>query len=281
MGYSRTDWNDIITQVNALLAECDGDPLEEVDECHRWAKSDIEDVHTALVEVCEDNSFEDVPDLWSQAMIDEIQAAIDEGACCEGGSGACPTYETGFESISFDPQTSSDNNAMALWLTHAAEVTGKLSEIDTLGGELCSISASKQDRVDDGEDPAVIDAEIAAKEDEIRSKAGELDTLVDQGWASIGSIAGGSGPQVSFAGPISANIESFNVPYLEVLIGKYRGCESNPLAECRATWNWDRGEFGTPSGISVPGGRYVTTPGRTVPTSAGPTSLGISWQYEV
>lgn len=76
-------WNEVIRRVNALIPECpDVQPLPEVGLNHRWAKSDIRAVHDKLKELCDENTFSAIPELWKQSIIDEIVAAIDNGACC-------------------------------------------------------------------------------------------------------------------------------------------------------------------------------------------------------
>lgn len=84
--WKRDDWNDIIRQVNELAqnpdAGCDPvEPLEEVEASHRWSKSDIRQVQNKLKEICDENEFDDVPNLWKQRTVDEINEAIARGWC--------------------------------------------------------------------------------------------------------------------------------------------------------------------------------------------------------
>lgn len=84
--FTRERWNEIIRQVNDLATNpdegCDPvDTLEEVGPNHRWAKSDIRQVHDKLIEICANNSFGEIKNLWLQSTIDEIQDAIDAGWC--------------------------------------------------------------------------------------------------------------------------------------------------------------------------------------------------------
>lgn len=98
MVYKREDWNSLIQEVNEILQDppdgCDPiDPLDEVPPMHRWAKSDIRDVQDKLKETCEDITFDDIPDLWKQSIIDEIESKYEETWCdCE-----CETDEADAE----------------------------------------------------------------------------------------------------------------------------------------------------------------------------------------
>ena len=57
------------------------DTLEEAEAPHKWSKDDIQQVQDKLTEICKDNSFSDIPDLWKQDTIDEINDAIANGWC--------------------------------------------------------------------------------------------------------------------------------------------------------------------------------------------------------
>ena len=82
--WTLDDWNDIIQQVNDLAQNppdgCDAlEPLEEVEAPHKWSADDIQQVQDKLKQVCHDNTFSDIPDLWKQDTIDEINDAIGQG----------------------------------------------------------------------------------------------------------------------------------------------------------------------------------------------------------
>ena len=84
--WTLDDWNDIIQQVNDLAQNppdgCDPlEPLEEVEAPHKWSADDIQQVQDKLKQVCHDNTFSDIPDLWKQDTIDEINDAIGQGWC--------------------------------------------------------------------------------------------------------------------------------------------------------------------------------------------------------
>lgn len=76
-------WNELIRRVNALAAECDLTPLDLVDFLHRWSKDDITEVQDKLLEICDENTFNPPPDLWSRSAIAELIAAVENGPCCE------------------------------------------------------------------------------------------------------------------------------------------------------------------------------------------------------
>ncbi|CAK9072284.1 SPFH domain-containing protein [Durusdinium trenchii] len=57
---------------------------------HVWSVSDVEAIRAKLTDICADNSFEAPLTIWSQAIIDEIEAAIANGWCnCEDACGVC------------------------------------------------------------------------------------------------------------------------------------------------------------------------------------------------
>ena len=79
-----TSGMNIIRQINDLAENppdgCESvDTLEEVEAPHKWSKDDIQQVQDKLTEICKDNSFSDIPDLWKQDTIDEINDAISQG----------------------------------------------------------------------------------------------------------------------------------------------------------------------------------------------------------
>lgn len=81
-------WKELLDQVNDKLENppsgCDPlEPIEVPDEPHRWAKSDIREVHDRLNEMPGDCfDFEDIPDLWKISIIEDIEDQL-ENAWCE------------------------------------------------------------------------------------------------------------------------------------------------------------------------------------------------------
>jgi len=82
--WKRTDWNDIIDRINGLADEgcVIAEPLEEVDEGHIWTVQDITDVRDKLTAICSNSpSFSVETVKWTQAIIDELNQAIDDCQC--------------------------------------------------------------------------------------------------------------------------------------------------------------------------------------------------------
>ena len=101
--FTLDQWNEIIRQINDLAENppngCESvDTLEEVEAPHKWSKDDIQQVQDKLTEICKDNNFSDIPDLWKQDTIDEINDAISQGWCdcnncdCSNAKGIVETY---------------------------------------------------------------------------------------------------------------------------------------------------------------------------------------------
>lgn len=88
-------WNKLIQDINEKAEECDLDPLEEVEECHRLSKTDIEEAQELLKQICEDNEFTDIKDLWSKEIIEELEdAAAADACCCEETDIMFPNLDT-------------------------------------------------------------------------------------------------------------------------------------------------------------------------------------------
>ena len=79
----NTSWNELLRQINELVADCPGiTPLDEVGPNHIWRKSDIQSAQDKLIELCNQNTFDPIPDLWKKATVESLIAAIQSGACC-------------------------------------------------------------------------------------------------------------------------------------------------------------------------------------------------------
>ena len=89
--WKRDDWNAIVRSINDLIDNgcADAEPLEEVPVNHIWTVGDITTVRDKLTEICS-ASFGAATTKWSQTIIDEINAAI-ENCDCET---KCPNNQT-------------------------------------------------------------------------------------------------------------------------------------------------------------------------------------------
>lgn len=80
-------WGKFIDKINDFLQDppdgCDPiDIIEKPDECHRWSKSDIREVHDKLNEMPGDCfDFDDVPDIWKVSIIDDVEDQLTEVWC--------------------------------------------------------------------------------------------------------------------------------------------------------------------------------------------------------
>jgi hypothetical protein len=84
--FKLSDWNDILTQINTVSASPPEGysalaPLPLVADPHRWSVADITAVRARLQAICSTNGFSAPLTLWSQAILDEINAAIGNGWC--------------------------------------------------------------------------------------------------------------------------------------------------------------------------------------------------------
>ena len=76
-------WNALLQDINDLVPECPGvDPLELLTDPALWSKQDIKEAQDKLLELCENNSFDPIKDLWEKEKVDELIAAIAAGTCC-------------------------------------------------------------------------------------------------------------------------------------------------------------------------------------------------------
>lgn len=106
--FTREEWNDLVQQVNDKINEDhedevhkdDGDrpcdppeEIQEAEEDHIWTRSDIEDMRTALEDMCPNFEMDDMdePDqLWKTWLIDQIEDGISQAWCdCEKDECEC------------------------------------------------------------------------------------------------------------------------------------------------------------------------------------------------
>jgi hypothetical protein len=88
---TRKMWNDMLTEHNQLVAECEAgteQPLAE--EKHVWKKKDVRDLKESLLAICPSNAalfdaaFDDkleAKGIWAQLIIDRLKDAIANGCC--------------------------------------------------------------------------------------------------------------------------------------------------------------------------------------------------------
>lgn len=113
--FKRTDWNDIIGDVNEVAQnpanDCPAeDTLPTVGECHIWTPDDITIVQDKI------NSFREIEyvfstpnpgDKWWQTWVDEIEDALSEGwtkDCTEPPDEDCPCENPGNAPPGFPPR---------------------------------------------------------------------------------------------------------------------------------------------------------------------------------
>ncbi len=97
--YTIDQWNALIRDVNEILENPPEDttcepvePLEEVEDPHIWAVTDIEEVREALEETCPEITFTTELVKWKAEIIDEIETEMAKAWCdCEGDSN-CQTF---------------------------------------------------------------------------------------------------------------------------------------------------------------------------------------------
>jgi hypothetical protein len=84
--WKRTDWNDIIDKINALISQCNDDvaPLDYVPENHKWSVTDIIVARDTISAHCSNAEFNTELKKWKQEIIDELNTAMGDCDCGEG-----------------------------------------------------------------------------------------------------------------------------------------------------------------------------------------------------
>ena len=81
------DWNKIIAGVNGVVSGCNNgsnpSPLQPVTAPHIWTVKDVQAVRDALSGACSNASFSAPLTVWSQAIIDELNAMLGGNCQCE------------------------------------------------------------------------------------------------------------------------------------------------------------------------------------------------------
>lgn len=81
-------WNELIADVNELLNECGESQISDIEGPTKWykglqpGKASVQQLQDKLELVCDQNEFDEIPDKWKQSIIDELEDAIADGACC-------------------------------------------------------------------------------------------------------------------------------------------------------------------------------------------------------
>lgn len=205
-------WEELLNQVNDKLQNPPSgcDPIPTIDtpaSPHRWAKSDVREVHDKLNEMPGDCfNFQEVPDLWKVSIIDDIESQLSnswcdcEKPCCEPcsnagdnvtqflttvntnlacddlGSNLCKPSGCEFDNLFAAAQTYRQNRN--LWASSACNYCGCLDELDDLEDELADLEDAK-DACPAGPSGdacrSALDPQIIAKQNEISSKETECD----------------------------------------------------------------------------------------------------------
>ncbi|MEE9548754.1 MAG: hypothetical protein V3V68_05305 [Nitrosomonadaceae bacterium] len=209
--FSRQSWNrDIIREVNELCENPDEgcEPLETLDEAepdHIWTKPDVTRVQDKLIEICSENTFDEMntPQLWHyDDIIVPIEEAIQRGWCgcepfeteynfgyfpqrnLEAGKGedkSSPTVDVtstgcgGFETKTYlSPYYPVPPGNEALETTRI-EASRALSEARGEYNTTSYITFFYEDVVEDIEDEIdVLESQIVAIEDDITDKEAEI-----------------------------------------------------------------------------------------------------------
>jgi hypothetical protein len=89
------DWNKIIAGVNGVVSGCNNgsnpSPLQPVTAPHIWTVKDVQAVRDALSGACSNASFSAPLTVWSQAIIDELNAMLGGNCQCKNQPQPSPT----------------------------------------------------------------------------------------------------------------------------------------------------------------------------------------------
>lgn len=221
-------WEELLTQVNNELQDppsgCNPiDPIATPDECHRWGKSDIREVHNKLDEMPTDCfTFQPIPDLWKISIIEDIENQLSESWCdcdeeqCCYDCPNCKDRETTFlgtETVGPDDCTGcsasagdtaacnvlrsdhlsarTDFNKRTTYSRKQFEWCDLKDELEVLQNELDNL---QDDLIACGSDPVCIaetQAEIDAKQIEVDDKQTEVDDA-NAAWTNAKATSDGA-----------------------------------------------------------------------------------------
>ena len=183
-------WEELLDQVNDELQNppsgCDPlDPIDTPGEDHRWAKSDIREVHDKLDEMPGDCfTFEDVPDLWKISIIEDIEGQLSEAWCDCGEERCCydcPNCEVGvFETTFLTTETVGPNDCTGCSTTPADSTNcqtikqGAYTDAVNNWFEISTYAGRQFDWCGLLEELAVLQEELEQLEDELAELQQEL-----------------------------------------------------------------------------------------------------------
>lgn len=252
-------WNSLIRDINDMVADCDSDPLEEIEAPHIWAKTDIKLVQDKLIELCEDNEFEDIPDLWKQSSIDEIETAIELGPCCDCGAWRMLASD----SLAIGPASGP--------ISEYATSANLCNTLDTEQRRLAALAAELPDEPED----AKLEAERLAEE-KLAELDIELDTCYELGFQfSQGQNVRLDRPFISrwrlTSYPVSAPQQLYN--YLDTLVD---------MRSAGTTWEmWGRIIPHSPTWQDFEIYGKISNSGRLIPQVDTPTYDYTNQQWEI
>jgi len=212
-------WKELLDQVNLKLqdppAGCDAiDEIGVPEECHRWSKGDIQEVHDKLNQMPGDCfTFQSIPDLWKKSIIDDVEGQLenswcdcDDEDCLQPCSNAQGEVEIFLGTVCVDDNTCTIigtcatvekvancraledefDDEIKIYSLEKAKFAGNFSaacyrqaELDVLNAELETLE-NELEGLTDPDEIAAKEAEIDAKEAEIVIVEAELAKAIAQ-----------------------------------------------------------------------------------------------------
>jgi hypothetical protein len=181
--WKRTDWNDIISRVNSLAANPPADtdcepvpPLSPVGPNHVWTKTDISQVRDKLREICSDTTWSAELRLWTQELVDELNAAIDAGWCnCEPEEECRPDCSNALGSVTTYSGSYTASGCLVLSGGPDGATAADIAAINSASGAAnaaCNNYAQKQTEA------CIANDELEVLEDELEVFEAELDAAI-------------------------------------------------------------------------------------------------------
>lgn len=130
-------WKELLDQVNEELENppsgCDPiEPIEVPEKPHRWAKSDIREVHERLNQMPGDCfEFKDIPDLWKVSIIEDIEDQLANAWCeCEQCLYPCDNAAETEEQALFSVSTGAGDCTTCATTSEANDACNDIREFD-------------------------------------------------------------------------------------------------------------------------------------------------------